>query len=43
MQATTNSDLQARRTELGEVRRRIDRLIRAIEEGLYEPSMKARM
>ena len=35
--------LTAKRSELAEVRRRIDGLIRAIEEGLYEPSMKARM
>ena len=33
----------ARRSELAEVKRRIDGLVRAIEEGLYEPAMKARM
>ena len=35
--------LAAKRSELAEVPRRTDGLIRAIEEGLYEPSMKARM
>ena len=43
LQASANSDLQAKRSELAEVRRRIKGLIRAIEAGLYEPSMKARM
>ena len=43
LQASANSDLQAKRSELAEVRRRIEGLIRAIEAGLYEPSMKARM
>ena len=32
-----------KRSELAEVRRQIDGMIRAIEEGLYEPSMKERM
>jgi len=35
--------LAAKRSELAEVKRRIDGMIRAIEEGLYQPSMKARM
>ena len=33
----------ARRSELAEVKRRIDGLVRAIEEGLNEPAMKVRM
>ena len=43
LQASAGAGLAAKRSELAEVRRRIDGLIRAIEEGLYEPSMKARM
>jgi hypothetical protein len=43
LQASTSSNLQVRRTELAEVRRRIEGLMRAIKEGLYELSMKARM
>ena len=43
LQASAGAGLGAKRSELAEVRRRIDGLIRAIEEGLYEPSMKARM
>lgn len=43
LQADAGADLAAKRSELAEVRRRIEGLIRAIEAGLYEPSMKARM
>jgi site-specific DNA recombinase len=43
LQASTGAGLAAKRSELAEVKRRIDGMIRAIEEGLYEPSMKARM
>ena len=43
LQASAGAGLAAKRSELAEVRRRIDGLIRAIEEGLYELSMKARM
>ena len=43
LQASAGAGLAAKRSELAEVRRRIDGMIRAIEEGLYEPSMKARM
>ena len=43
LQASAGAGLAAKRSELAEVRRRIDGLIRAIEEGLYEPSMKERM
>ena len=35
--------LTAKRSELAEVRRRIDGMILAIEAGLFEPSMKERM
>jgi site-specific DNA recombinase len=43
LQADAGAGLTAKRSELAEVRPRIDGLIREIEEGLYEPSMKARM
>ncbi|MFO1039758.1 MAG: recombinase family protein, partial [Geminicoccaceae bacterium] len=43
LQTSTTNDLQAKRSELTEVKRRIEGMIRAIEEGLYEPSMKERM
>ena len=43
LQASAGAGLTARRSELAEVRRRIDGMIRAIEEGLYEASMKERM
>ena len=43
LQAEAGAGLAAGRSELAEVKRRIDSMIRAIEEGLYEPSMKARM
>ena len=43
LQADAGAGLTAKRSELAEVRRRIDGLLRAIEEGLYEPSMKSRM
>lgn len=40
LQANAGAGLAAKRTELAEVKRRIEGLMRAIEEGLYEPSMK---
>ena len=43
LQVDAGAGLAAKRGELGEVRRRIDGMIRAIEEGLYEASMKERM
>ena len=43
LQADAGAGLAAKRSELAEVKRRIDGMIRAIEEGAYEPSMKARM
>ena len=43
LQASAGAELAGKRSELAEVRRRIDGMIRAIEEGLYEPSMKERM
>jgi hypothetical protein len=43
LQADAGAGLAARRSELTEVRRWIDGMIRAIEEGLYQPSMKTRM
>ena len=43
LQGEAGAGLVAKRSELAEVRRRIDGLLRAIEEGLYEPSMKSRM
>ena len=43
LQADAGAGLAVKRSELAEVRRRIDGMIRAIEEGLYEPSMKTRM
>jgi hypothetical protein len=41
LQANAGAAQAAKRSELAEVKRRIDGLIRAIEEGLYEPSMAA--
>ena len=43
LQAEAGTSLVARRGEIAAVKRRIDGLIQAIEEGLYEPSMKTRM
>ena len=43
LQPDVGAGMAAKRSELAEVRRRIEGLIRAIEEGLYEPSMKAWM
>ena len=43
LQAAAQDGLAAKRSELAQVRRRIEAMIRAIEDGLYEPAMKARM
>lgn len=43
LQANAGAGLAGKRSELAEIRRRIDGTIRAIEEGLYEASMKERM